>query len=197
MPLDSQGVRAVFKLEPWNPKLDLTEFYALAQSRGFDNNASQKMLVDSLSREREWAVWILYQKDRAVGSVGAHSFPEMGDRAYRIAVRTCVLTDQLEGTYGQGLRTIRVITEHQNPTAQFLIPQCIKWTPPGSDLYITSNLSSVGTQRAVHSVFGPALERKGLMSRVKEITYRGTLQTVWQLYPDRFLEDLARYPRWA
>lgn len=189
-------ITSMFKIIPWSPDLDLTEFYATAQKKGFLNNASKKMLVDSLLREEHWQVWMLYQNDRAVGSVAAHTFPEMGARAYRIAARTCVFTDHLEGSYGQGLRTIRVITHHQNPTSQFLIPQCIEWAPKGSDLFITTNENAVGTQRAVHRVFGPALERKGIMERVKEITYRGSVQTVWRLNPDRFLEDLARYPRW-
>jgi hypothetical protein len=121
----------------------------------------------------------------------------MGEDAYRIAARTCVFTDHLEGlSYGQGLRNITVITHHQNPTAQFLIPVCIEWTPPWADLYITSNDSSVGTQHRVHSIFGPAMENLGLMKNIKEINYRGTKQTVWQLFPDKFLKDLNRYPRW-
>jgi hypothetical protein len=185
-----------YKVVRWTSDLDLTEFYATAESKGFVNNSSQKMLVDSLAKEREWCVWILYYNNKAIGSVGAHSFPEMGDNAYRVAVRTCVFTDMILGTYGAGLRTISVITEHQNPTAQFLIPTCINWAPVGSSLYITSNESSVGTQRRVHRTFGPALEKLGQMKRIKEIDYRGTIQTVWQLFPDKFLKEISKYPRW-
>jgi hypothetical protein len=121
----------------------------------------------------------------------------MGQDSYRIAARTCVFTDQLEGPYGNALRTISVITKHQNPTAQFLIPACIEWTPPWANLYITSNESAVGTQRQVHNIFGPALERTGVMQRVKEVHYRGTEQTVWQLFPDKFYKDLEKNPRWT
>ena len=186
----------MYNLVRWSKDLDLTEFYATAESKGFVNNASQKMLIDSLAKEREWCVWILYHNDKAIGSVGAHSFPEMGDDAYRIAVRTCVFTDMIPGTYGVGLRTISVITQHQNPTAQFLIPACIEWTPFWASLYITSNESSVGTQRKVHRTFSPVLEKLGQMKRIKEIDYRGTTQTVWQIFPDKFLEELRKYPRW-
>ena len=154
------------------------------------------MLVDSLSTEREWCVWILYYDDKAIGSVGAHSFPEMGENAYRIAVRTCVFTNMIPGSYGSGLRTISVITHHQNPTAQFLIPVCIEWAPKGSSLYITSNENETGTQRLVHRIFGPAMEEMGQMKRVKEMFYRSTVQTVWQLFPDKFYEVLNKYPRW-
>jgi len=187
----------MFEVRKWSLDLDLTEFYAVANSKGFANNASQKMLVDSLAKEKEWCVWILYHDHKAIGSVGAHSFPEMGDNAYRIAARTCVFTDMITGKYGTGLRTISVITQHQNPTAQFLIPACIDWAPTGSNLYITSNESSVGTQRRVHRTFGPTLEKLGQMKRIKEIDYRGTTQTVWQLFPEEFLKELNKYDRWC
>jgi hypothetical protein len=186
----------MFEIKPWSAELDLTEFYATAEAKGFVNNSSQRMLVESLAKEKNWCVWILYYNDRAIGSVGAHSFPEMGENAYRIAVRTCVFTDALGGVYGNSLRTKSVITENQNPTAQFLIPVCIEWCPAGSNMYITSNESKVGTQRRVHSIFGPLMEREGMMKRVKDIEYRGHIQTVWQLLPDKFNEVLNKHPRW-
>jgi len=34
------------------------------------------------------------------------------------------------------------------------------------------------------------------MKRIKEIDYRGTKQTVWELFPKRFLEELNRNPKW-
>lgn len=183
----------MYKIVPWSAKLDLSEFYASAQTRGFLNNASQHMLVDSLSSEKDWCVWILYYNDKAVGSVGAHSFPEMGIDAYRIAVRTCVFSDMLPL---DTLRTRNQIVTHQHYTSQFLIPTCIEWAPKGSKLYITSNENSVGTQRLVHRIFGPAMESTGQMKRIKEINYRGTIQTVWQLFPDKFYQELEKYPRW-
>jgi hypothetical protein len=182
-----------FKMIPWTADLDLSEFYATAEAKGFLNNASQKMLVDSLAKEKEWCVWILYYNNKAIGSVGAHSFPEMGEDAYRIAVRTCVFSDELPL---HTLRTRNQIVTHQHATSQFLIPACIEWAPVGSKLYITSNESSVGTQRLVHRIFGPAMEATGQMKRITEIEYRGTNQTVWQLYPDIFLSELAKYPKW-
>ena len=185
-----------YKLVKWTPELDLAEFYATAESKGFVNNASQKMLVDSLAKEKEWCVWILYYKDKAVGSVGAHSFPEMGEDAYRIAVRTCIFTDQLDGAYGNALRTISVITKHQNPTAQFLIPACVEWCPPWGTLYITSNESKIGTQRRVHNIFGPALERQGVIKKAATLNYRRTDQTVWEFNVNEFNKQLDLYGRW-
>jgi hypothetical protein len=187
----------MYKIVPFSDDLDLTDFYREAEERGFTNNSTRKMLVDSLKNEKEKQVWILYHNDIAVGSVAAHSFDDvMGENSYRIAARTCVFTDKLEGNYGSALRTISVITKHQNPTAQFLIPTCIKWAPRGSNLYITSNESPVGTQRHVHNIFGPALERQGAMKKIKNVFYRGSEQTVWQLFPDIFLEQLNKHKRW-
>jgi hypothetical protein len=183
----------MFKIIPWSTDLDLEEFYSNAESKGFTNNASQKMIVDSLAKEKLWAVWILYYYDQAVGSVGAHSFPEMGEDAFRIAVRTCVFSDQIPIP---SIRTRNQIVTHQHITSQFLIPACIEWTPPWASLYITSNENSVGTQRLVHNIFGPAMEATGQMKRIKEIDYRGTKQTVWELYANKFLEELEKYPRW-
>lgn len=187
----------MFKVVPWSADLDLKEFYNIADQKGFENNSSQHMLVDCFKNEKEKQVWILYFNDRAIGSVAAHSFDDvMGENSYRIAARTCVFTDMISGKYGNALRTISVITKHQNPTAQFLIPTCIEWAPKGSRLFITSNESSVGTQRRVHSIFGPALEKQGVMKQIKDVVYRSTPQTVWEFFPEKFYEEINKYPRW-
>ncbi len=190
---------------PWSPDLDLTEFYSTAQSVGFLNNASQKMLVDCFNKEREKQVWILYHNDIALGSVAAHSFDEMGNNSYRIAVRTCVLSNLLPKQIIResnslnigGLRTIKGIVTHQNVTSQFLIPACLDWVPKDSRLYITSNENEVGTQRLVHRIFGPAMEKTGQMKRITDIFYRGSNQTVWEFFPERFLEELNKSERWV
>lgn len=188
----------MFKVIPWTSELDLSNFYSSATSRGFINNSSEDKLVSCFNNEREKNVWILYYNDEPVGSVAAHSFDDvMGENTYRIAARTCVFTDKLPGIYGQNLRTKSVITENQNPTAQFLIPTCIEWCPQGSRMFITSNESSVGTQRRVHNIFGPLMEREGMMKRIKEVEYRGHTQTVWELFPDKFYEVLNKHPRWV
>jgi hypothetical protein len=183
----------MYKIVPWTETLDLSDFYRLALAKGFVNNASQKMLVDCFRKEREWQVWILYYNNVAVGSVAAHSFPEMGDDAYRVAVRTCVFTDLLPTN---SLRTKNQIVTHQHVTSQFLIPVCIEWAPKGSKLFITSNENETGTQRLVHRIFGPAMESTGQMKKIKDIFYRGTTQTVWELFSNRFYEELNNHARW-
>lgn len=183
----------MYKIVPWSSDLDLKKFYETAASKGFSNNSSQKMLVDSLAKELNWMVWILYYNDTAVGSVAAHSFPEMGKDAYRIAARTCVFTDLIPTP---SLRTRNQIVTHQHITSQFLIPVCLEWVPKGSRVFITSNENAVGTQRLVHRIFAPAMQSTGQMKKVKNIEYRGSIQTVWELDPNKFFEELQKYPRW-
>jgi hypothetical protein len=183
----------MYKIVPWAESLDLSDFYRLSEAKGYVNNASQHMLVDCFRKESEWQVWILYYNDVAVGSVAAHSFPEMGDNAFRVAARTCVFTDLLPTN---SLRTKNQIVTHQHVTSQFLIPACIEWAPKGSRLYITSNENAAGTQRLVHRIFAPAMESTGQMKKIKDIFYRGTTQTVWEIFPDKFYEELNKHPIW-
>lgn len=183
----------MYKIISWSEDLDLADFYENAANRGFTNNSSQYMLVDCFRKEREWNVWILYYNNEAVGSVAAHSFPEMGQDAYRIAARTCILTDKLPHN---SLRTRNQIITHQHATSQFLIPACLEWLPKDAKAYITSNELEAGTQKLVHRIFGPAMEKSGQMKRVTDIFYRGTFQTVWEIFPDKFYEELNKHERW-
>ena len=175
----------------WNSSLDLTEFYNTAAAKGFANNASQRMLVDCFSNEREKEIWILYNDEKAIGSVAAHSFDEMGTDCYRIAVRTCVFTDQYPT---RNLRTLTTITNHQNVTARILIPTCIEWAGRDKKLYITSNELSAGSQRLVHNIFFPALEKTDQIVKICELDYRGTRQVVWQLLVENFYKNLENNP---
>jgi hypothetical protein len=184
----------VYKVVPWSQKLDLTEFYQTAELKGFLNNTSQRMLVDCFNNEREKQVWILYYNNKPVGSVAAHSFDDvMGPGSYRIAARTCVFSDHLPKN---NLRTKNQIVTHQHVTSQFLIPACIDWAPKDASLYITSNENEAGTQKLVHRIFGPAMEESGQMKKIKDVFYRGTNQTIWQIFPEKFYQELEKYPRW-
>ena len=109
----------MYKILPFTDNLDLEEFYKKAEQKGYENNTSRFWLKDCFRNEQESETWILYYNGNPVGSVAAHSFPEMGEGAYRIAARTCVFTDELPLNT---LRTVKGITTHQNATAQFLIP---------------------------------------------------------------------------
>lgn len=184
----------MYEIKEFNPSLDLEEFYSLAKQRGFENNSSKEVLYDTFAHLDRYNVWLLYYNNKAIGSVAAHSLEELGmlGDAYRIAARTMVFTDKLEGTsYGTGLRGISVITKHQNPTAQFLIPKCIEWAGRDKNLFISSTENSVGTQRLVHNIFCPALNKIGALNDPIELNYRGSFHWFWQLNVDVFYKQLV------
>jgi hypothetical protein len=183
----------MYKIVPFSDDLDLEEFYTKALAKGYENNSSRFWLKDCFRNEVESETWILYYKDKAVGSVAAHSFLEIGDNAYRIAARTCVLTDEIDTPT---LRTRNQIITHQHATGQFLIPACIEWAGRENNLYITSNKLEAGSQRLVHNIYFPAMEKSGQVENCGEIEYRGATQTVWKLNVERFYAELNKYPRW-
>jgi len=185
----------MYKVIEWNENLDLTEFYSEATRRGFINNSSQQRMIDCFCNEREWNVWILYDDQRAVGSVAAHSFDEvMGPNSYRILTRVCTFA---EARKDQGLITPkRLVAEHQNLTDQFLLPQCIEWVAGRGRMFATSNASKEASQRLVHSYYFPTLAKLGIVEKIKDVHYRHTDQTVWEIHADQFFENLERYPRW-
>jgi hypothetical protein len=187
----------MYEMVEWNKELDLTSFYSEAARRGHINNASQQVMVDCFRNEERAQVWILYKDNKAIGSVAAHTFPEMGSNAYRILTRTCVL-DGVVPNNGKGLGTgRRYIQQHQNTTCQFYVPKMIEWCGIDSNMYATSNQLDGGSQRKVHNIYFPLLERQGEFTKVKEMHYRGTNQTVWKLNPHQFLENLNCNPRWV
>lgn len=184
-----------YKLVEWDESLDLTDFYNEASRRGYENNSSQKRMVDCFRNEREWCVWILYHNDIAVGSVAAHSFDDVIPGGYRICARTCAFSEYKPN---QGLLTVkRMIREHQHVTPQFFMPKCIEWVNNRGDMYITSNNSTVASQRLVHNLYFPYMEKYGTVSKVKDVFYRGTEQTVWKFNTEVFLDQLNNCERWA
>jgi hypothetical protein len=105
-----------------------------------------------------------------------------------------VLTDLLPTTT---LRTRNQIINHQHVTAQFLMPACINWVGDAGNMYITSHPSEVGTQKLVHTIWGPSLEKTGVLTRAFEKEYRGHVQTFWKLNTTVFLTQLKENKRWA
>lgn len=183
----------MYRMVPFSDDLDLEEFYSKCAAKGFVNNSSRHMLVDCFKNEKEKQTWILYYNDKAVGSVASHSFPEMGENAYRIAARSCVLTDELPR---KSLFALKSMINNQNVTAQFYMPTCIEWAGRDKNHYVTTNNLEGGSQRLVHNIVFPNLEKVGMCKNVGEIEYRGAIQTVWHFYPDVFYRDLERYGKW-
>jgi hypothetical protein len=183
----------MYEIKKWTEDLDLTDFYAEAERRGFLNNSSQAAMIDCFRNEKEWAVWILYKDNVAVGSVAAHTFDIMGPNSYRVLARTCTFGNaRPNGGLGT---TKRLIEEHQNLTDQFLLPTCIEWAGT-ENIYCTSHGSNVASQRLVHKHYFPTLEKIGTVTRIKELEYRGHWQTVWKVNVDVLYNQLAKFPRW-
>jgi len=184
----------MYKLIEYKDNLNLDLFYKNASERGFNNNSTKKLLIDSFSNEREKCIWILYYNDIPVGSVAAHSLDIFDKPSYRIMARTCVFTDLLPLNH---LRTLRyTVLKHQNIAAQFFMPKCIEWAPDNADLYISTNSSTVGSQDKVDRTYCPALEKIGVLTKFEDKEYRGHLQTFWLLNKKEFLDQLANSPRW-
>jgi hypothetical protein len=185
----------MYRIVDWTPELDLTDFYNEANERGFVNNTSRKAMIDCFSNEKSMKAWILYKDNKAIGSVVAHTFDDvMGPGSYRVLSRTC--TFGTARPHGGLITPQRLVAEHQNLTDQFLLPACISWTGT-NNIYATSTDSKVASQRLVHRYYFPTLEKIGIVKRIKDVNYRYTDQTVWQIYGDKFLENLERYPRWV
>lgn len=184
----------MYNLVEWSPKLDLTDFYKEASQRGFVNNSNQKTMIDCFSNEKEWMVWILYENNRAIGSVAAHSFDDVMPGGYRILTRVCTFA---EARKDKGLITPkRLVAEHQNLTDQFLLPKCIEWVAGRGRMFATSNASKEASQRLVHNYYFPTLAKLGIVSKIKDVHYRHTDQTVWEIHADKFFENLEKYERW-
>lgn len=187
----------MFYLKEWSEDIDLTEFYLTCAEKGFINNSSEKKLIGSIQKEKEWNCWILYSDDDPIGSVAAHSFDDvMGPDTYRILARTCSFREYAPTT---GLITPKkLVAQHQNFTDQFFMPKCLEWADK-SRVFATSNNSKstpVESQRLVHNYYFPTLERLGLVKKIKTVTYKNTHQTIWEIYKNPFLEHLNQYPRW-
>jgi hypothetical protein len=184
----------MYKIIPFSETLDLDDFYKAAEQRGFVNNSSKHMLFDCFANEKYHQTWMLYFNNTAVGSVAAHSFEPMGENSYRICARTCVLTNLIPTNT---LRTRNQIITHQHVTGQFFIPTCVDWAGHHNNLYITSNNLDSGSQKLVHNIYFPAMEKTGQVSYICEIEYRGVMQSVWKLNVERFFEELNKHPRWS
>jgi hypothetical protein len=64
-------------------------------------------------------------------------------------------------------------------------------------MFATSNASKQASQRLVHSYYFPTLAKLGIVSKIKDVHYRHTDQTVWEIHPEEFLANLERFERWT
>jgi hypothetical protein len=185
----------MYEIKEYNDNLDLTYFYNKCKEKGFINNSSTSKLIKNLNNEKEFKLWILYYNNNPIGTTAVHSFDDiMGSNSYRICARTCVLSEE---THVRTIRTMnKTILQHQNITSQIFIPVCLEWVNKRGNVYITTSDKEVASMKGVHTVYAPALSKVGILENIKDVVYKGTQQTVWQLFPDIFFEELKKYPNW-
>ena len=182
----------MYKVVRWNESIDLTDFYAKAEQKGFLNNSNRHMLIDCFNNEREYYLNLLYENDTIIGCQVVHSFDDVaGPGAYRSG-RTC--------TVGGSRRLLgrATITKMQNYVDQFLHPASFKLIESlGGTHYSTSNILKVGSQEKVNRTYFKELERQGIVTYVKDIEYRNTPQTLWRFNNERFWKLKSIYPSWS
>lgn len=183
------------QLVEWNKNLDLDSFYKEAENRGYVNNSNQHIMIDCFRDKKFWNAWILYYYERPVGSVVVHSLEDIFDEhSFRIS-RVCVFS---ESNPNKGLLTTKkMIYHHQNHNSQFFIPKCIEYIGSGSTLYATTNESKEATQRLIHALFMPGLQRLGVAEKLTNMYYRGLNQTFWKFYSEKFMDSLNSSKRWS
>lgn len=178
----------------WSADLDLTEFYSECKRRGFENNTSQQLMIDTFNVEGDVKAWILYNDNTVIGASVLHKLPILGVKSYRIGARTASFS---EHNPKLGLLTKKgLIQELQSLTAQFFIPAQINYLGHDKDMFISSNDSIVATQRLVHRVWCPEMQRMGLLSEHCEIEYRGHVQKFWKVDTIEYMKRLDMFPRW-
>jgi hypothetical protein len=59
-----------------------------------------------------------------------------------------------------------------------------------------TNENAEGTQRLVHSIVAPTLESTGVYTKITEMDYRGTRQTVWRVNADIYFEQMKHVKAW-
>jgi hypothetical protein len=166
----------------------LVEFMVECGNRGLVNNSSIEMLY-GYRDEKQHALFLLWFNDRIVGTFGSHSMNVFPD-SYRICARMCILTDL---TDYPAIRTLNQIKTNKHLTALYAIPKCIEWVKsvnPNGSMYITSHPSDVGTQRLVHNIYCPAMEKIEVLKNEGSYFYRGSEQTFWKLNTEKFYETI-------
>jgi hypothetical protein len=189
-----------WNIEIYNGSQDLTEFFAEAHKKGFYNNSSLDMLYKYIDNKEETKMWLLSNNDRYVGTIVSHSLNELGilgKGAWRICARICVLSHLIEGPRKHlTLRNeLRNATPHDHVGGQFLIPACIEYVGRDKPLFISTNDSAVGKQRAVHKYWAPAWNKLGFLDDPFEIEYRGKFQKFWKFNVNNYYAQMSK-ERW-
>lgn len=180
-----------YNLEIYNGSQDLTDFFKGAAEKEFYNNSSKEMLIDYIAKYEDSTLFLLYYKDRIVGTSVSHSLKELGilgKDAYRIAARTCVLNDRIGGERAHTVHNYRH-SPMNHWTSQMLTPICIAHAID-KPVYITTNTSEIGSQNKVHRIWSKIMCDQGYLKNPVEFEYKGLFQTFWKVNTDFYLKKL-------
>ena len=182
----------MYKFEIYNGSQDLTDFFEGAEAKGFYNNSSKEMLIDYIAKYEDSTLHLLYFKDRIVGTSVSHSLKELGilgKNAYRIAARTCVLNDRIDGERAHAVHNYRH-SPMNHWTSQMLTPVCMYHVGLDKPMYISTNTNEVGSQSKVHRIWSSIMHKQGYLKDPIELEYRGLFQTFWRVDVEFYLNKL-------
>jgi hypothetical protein len=189
----------MWKIESYNGTQDLSDWYIAANNKKYYNNSNSEMLLNFLDTEDDAKLFLLYYKNKIVGNVATHKLTSLGilgKNAYRIAARVCVIHDLIDGQRKfKSLRSVKHHINHDHVAAQFLFPACIEYAGRNNSLYISTHVSKIASQRAVHERWAPYWQSIKLLDSPIELEYRGTFQSFWKLNVDYFYKTLKEQ-RW-
>ena len=181
----------MFSIKEFSEDLDLTKFYKTAEERGYYNNCNQTVLHDNMKHLNDYKTYLLYWSKTVVGSVCLHSLEELnilGDNAYRIGVRTCMLSHLIDGPKALLVQNYRRAPMNHY-TSQFLLPMCIKYCGADKPLYISTNDNEAGSQLKVHRTWATIMNKLGYLDDPIELDYRNNFQNFWKLNTEFYLQN--------
>jgi len=154
----------LYRLEIYNGTQDLTEFYAGAEAKGFYNNHNKTVLIDYIKNYEDATLFLLYYKDKVVGTSVSHSLKQLGilgKDAHRISARTCVLNNLIDGERAHAVHNYRH-SPMNHWTSQMLTPVCMYYVGLDKPQYISTNTLDTGSQSKVHKIWSKIMHNHGI-----------------------------------
>jgi len=182
----------LYRLEIYNGTQDLTEFYAGAEAKGFYNNHNKTVLIDYIKNYEDATLFLLYYKDKVVGTSVSHSLKQLGilgKDAHRISARTCVLNNLIDGERAHAVHNYRH-SPMNHWTSQMLTPVCMYYVGLDKPQYISTNTLDTGSQSKVHKIWSKIMHNQGYLRDPIELEYKGAFQTFWRVDVEYYLKKL-------
>jgi len=164
----------------------LKEFCNNCKLEGLKNNSSlQALKIDQLDKLKG-KYWLLKDNNKIVGISGAHFFPEIDNKTYRVQFRTAILKKY------QGFGSFGIKKNLTNCLAwKLLLPLQIKWAKNkgGTRFIITTNTpqnknDQSGKMFKVDKIFH-LLEKQQIVKKINTLEIYYTWQNIWEINLDK------------